>query len=342
MVRARAIAGFVVVGLVAVACADVLGIESLSNAVPPPVDAGPDTYRDPCTSPPGPIAPVMADESGADQRFALSSIDFGVASDVLGFNLDLACSSDRDSGTCVPGTGGSAAVVDGPNGIDNSLAGFFGGPLNVGSAVRQALNDGVWTLLFRLEGWSGKDDDPSVTLRVATGTGRSASAVPNWDIDALSVDGGIAGAVASKTGWVAKRVLRASFDKLTFVGRSSGLGTFVVSLSDAYVIGTIQNSGQIDGVLAGRWRANDVLVEVARLRLPVFGCVWQKYAPVSSICPGRDIMAASTDDKKGFECDSNSFAFKFTAGAATFADPPIDAGALSPIDCIDAGEAHCN
>lgn len=341
--HARAI-GFGVAGVLALgACANILGIDDLTNGVPPPVDAGPDTYRDPCTSAPGPLKPTTADEaSQAPLSFALDSIDFGSEFDPPGVNLDLKCTFALDAGSCVPLSGKvPTGQIDGDGGIDNSSVGVIANnafPTNIASEVKAALGKRVWTLLLRVDDYSGKDDDPNVTVHAIAGFDVPAlgggAASGTWSIDGAFTDAGISGGPVSSSAWVAGGVLRAQFADLTFIARSVVMGTFMMRLRGAYVIGklTSDRKALTGGVVAGRWNVDDVTEEIKRLKLPLgAGCAGKLIT--DSVCRAKDIKSDPKDDSKGFECDAVSVGFRFTAAASTFAPDGVDGGGLSDQSC---------
>ena len=324
--------------LVLVACADILGIQDLGNQKPG-TDAGPaaDAGRDVdlrCTADPGPPRPDGGDgTSQADLLLALDSIDFGKTPDVPGINLDHVCTFDRDSGSCVSPPTVFSAAVDRAGGADNAAYEAFttgAGALTVASLVKIELKNGNWSLLLRVRDYSGAADDPSVVVQVATGFARTGT---TWSVDAVSVDGGLDGAVTSASAWVTGGVLFARFDEFPMASRSS-MGNFVVRMKAAYITGTLDaTKGTLSsGLVTGRWPVSDALFEIARVKSTVPAlCLGQQVANI--LCSGRDISHDPKDDNKRSECDAVSMAFGFTAAPAVFADPPVDGGGLSPRIC---------
>ncbi|CAN5508811.1 hypothetical protein BH09MYX1_BH09MYX1_33220 [soil metagenome] len=336
--RTLGIAGGSVVLLVA--CANILGSDDLKNGDPPPVDAGPDTYRDPCTSAPGPLKPAIADGTTKPAlSFALGAIDFGSDFDPPGFNLDHRCTYSIDAGSCVPLTKKvPTGQIDGDGGIDNSAVGVLTNnafPTNISAGVIDAVKKATWTLLFRLDDYSGSPDDPAVTLHVVAGVNTNdagAADAATWGVDSLFADGGLGGAPVATSAWVAGNVLRAEFSTLSFVARSTSIGTFFLKLTGAYVIATIGPDGKtLTGALAGRWNVDDATEEIKRLKAPIVGCIGKLLT--DSLCRAVDILSAPADDNKTFECDAVSIAFRFTAGAVTFPDDAVDGGPLSAQSC---------
>ena len=334
-------------GAALVACADLLGIQDLSNQKPvpdaaPPADAGSDVDLR-CTADPGPPRPDGGDgTSQADLLLALDSVDFGKVPDVPGLNLDHVCTTDRDSGSCVSPATVFSAAIDRAGGVDNAGYEAFttgAGALSVASQVKNELQKGNWSLLLRVRGYSGAADDPSVVVQVATGFARSGT---TWSVDDVSVDGGLDGALTSTSAWVTGGVLLARFDDFPMVSRSS-MGNFVVHMKAAFITGTLDAVKQTltGGTVAGRWPVQDALSEIARVQasFPTTICIGTQLKGI--LCSSRDILHAPKDDGTLNECDSVSMAFAFTAAAATFADPPADGGGLSPQVCLGAYSPTC-
>ncbi len=319
------------------ACADILGIQDLQNSTPPPVDAGPDVPpRDPCPNPPAPDKPDAADGVSDPARFfALDTIDFGSEFDKPGVNLDRRCTLDIDATSCVPMSGGvPTGQIDGPGGVDNSAVNIIAGtvfPTSIANEVKASLKQRAWTLLFELDDYDGRSDDPSVTLRVVSGIDVGDAGV--WSVDGNLTDGGIGSGPISTAAWVSGDVLRAEYTELPFIARSGTLGTFVMRLRAAYVIGTLSadRTKITKGIVAGRWNANDITEEIKRLNAPIGGCVGKLLT--DSHCRARDVTSSPKDDNKGIECDAVSVAFRFTSAASTFSPDGIDAGGLSPQVC---------
>ena len=335
----------VTAAVVLVACADILGIQDLGNLkagvdAAPPAEAGPD--GDPrCTADPGPPRPDGGDgTSQADLLLAIDSVDFGKVPDVPGLNLDHVCTTDRVSGSCVSSSTVFSAAIDRDGGSDNGAYEVFttgAGGLSVATQVKAELKNGNWSLLLRVREYDGAADDPSVVVQVATGFGRSGA---NWSVDAVSVDGGLDGALTSTSAWVAGGVLMARFDDFPMVSRSV-LGNFIVDMKAAVITGTLDptNRTLTAGTVAGRWPVKSALPEISRLKatnppFPVDLCIGTQVAGI--LCSSRDILGKPSDDGTPNECDAVSMAFAFTASTATFTDPPLDGGGLSPKVCAGA------
>jgi hypothetical protein len=327
-----------VIGVLAAAgaCAKIVGIEDLENSLPPPIEAGPDIApRDPCSNPPAPDKPDAADGvTGSPFFFALDSVDFGSEFDKPGVNLDKKCTNDIDATSCVLTGLVPTGQIDGPGGVDNSGVNIIAGtvlPTSIAAEVKNALVKRAWTLLFRLDGWNGQSDDPSVELRVVSGVDQADAGT--WSVDGNLTDGGIGSAPVSSVAWVTKDVVRAEFQELPFIARSVTLGTFQIRLQSAYVIATLSADRKklTSGVIAGRWSADDITEEIKRLSAPIGGCIGKLLT--DSHCRARDIEIKPSDDNKGFECDAVSTAFRFTAAQSTFSPDAVDAGGLSPKIC---------
>lgn len=343
--RGLGIAAFAVAAIAALgACADILGVQDLSNAAAvadaaPALDAGPDV--DPrCAADPGAPRPLGSDgPSHDDLLLAVDSVDFGTSASVPGLNLDHRCTVDRATAACTSPASGFSATLDTAGGVDNSAfqALTIGAGISVASQVAAELASGNWTLLLRLRDYGGGPDDPSVVVQIATGFARSGT---TWSVDDVSVDGGLDGALTSASAWVSGGVLVARFDDFPMVSRSSVAGNFVVHLKAAVVTGALDVEAKkiTAGTVAGRWNTNDALSELARLRL---GNVCLGVQLSNLVCSNRDIPTKPTDDGTQADCDAESLAFRFTAGAASFGDPPADGGGLSPQACAGAFAPKC-
>lgn len=327
-----------VLGLFA-ACANILGVEELTNGAKAVVDAAPGETAPPyfCGSDPAPGVPDASEgASKGTLLFALDSIDFTTNTATPALNLDHACTVDRDSSTCVaPGVGQlNGFALDLPNGADNAMRQLLLQPLPV---VNESVADMIttevqaerWTLLVRITEYDQDMDDPSVGVSIMSGAQRLSD--KSWSIDGLGVDGGSGGAPQAARAWVTGGRLVAMFDTLSFVTRSPA-GAFEILLHDAWFVADITPTALTNGVVAGRWHDTDALLQLKRFNLPV-SCAGKVVS--NGFCAVRDIQTNAVDDGKPIECDAVSFGFRFTAGLSSFADPPVDAGALSDPACAD-------
>src|SRR5262249_35152216 len=140
------------------------------------VDAPPDTGSTVCTPATYPDPPSIPDDGTSIPGlvFAVHSIDMGDKGDVPGFDLDHTCTCFDDAGSsCTPYSTAISQYCDQPaqTGVDNQASKLFQlialplGKANFGSDYFSArASEGAWSLLVRVEGYSGMPDDPKVTV----------------------------------------------------------------------------------------------------------------------------------------------------------------------------------
>ncbi len=350
MSRARLVGAGVVVlaccGL-AVACADVLGIQTLDREQPPTVDAAPDTYRDPCTSDPGPPKPDASDGVAINDplTFVVTSVDFGLGTGLggagKGLNLDHACTLSASANPCVfPDPAGGKKDVSG-NGIDDAIHDSLVSPLPLGAPLEKAVELGYSALTLRITDWDGQPDDPSVTGFLGSGRGEAlgdggTDAGFDWKHEVAAGDG------VSTRGWVSSGQVVLFFDHFDFIVRVAQLGfsDMVLRLDGPVLVGTIASDHKsVQGTLGGRWQADDAVAALANqfIPFPINTCAGS--VAQTALCSSRDIMQKQADDGTGKTCDAVSVGFDFKAQAASWQD--VDGGVPPPPKCNNA-PTSCN
>lgn len=302
--------------------------------------------------------PPQGADAGGDLDFvvAIDSVDFGEG-DVsdgpqVGYDLDGRCSCIEEGQSCVA-PDPDRQSCDGPGGVDNAVADLFA-PIaildpNFGSpSFRQDIQDGVWSVLLRIQGYNGEANDAQVTVALYPSGGLDNDpcgdgSPPAWDgtdawpigISALETPmggGGGAGGCGS-TGvegyshdepryvdpgaYVVDSVLVASLPALGLAFD----GGATVRLSGGFITGRIVAEGGgyriDDGVLAGRWALSDVFETLAILGSDDMPrCTDdQTYQTLrGALCDKRDLTAQLAGPTA--PCDAVSFGMAFTATPA--------------------------
>ncbi len=341
------------------------------DCVDPPdagVDSGTDSGTDmgvdadmpacPLTHPPE--RPDIATEGpdGTRMVFALKDPVFdqrGGRWSEMAHDLDDHCTNDAaaDDIPCVPPTGGSV-VLDGPGGVDNamgerlfSLLVMFN-PAFEGN-VQANMNSGQ-TIVVRIDGWNGEDDDPRVDAVIAQAVDfeRPDSApTPQWDgsdrwtLSTTSFRDGDADVplIRDDNAYIAGRRLVARIpDRQALTMPWADGAPFELYLTDARVTGTISADGSRleNAWVTGRYAFIDFA--------PVLDAI--------SICPGSirpfveaelqedlDVRATPGTGGPGVFCDAISLGIEFTGFRSDWgglqAPPVIPPSACS---CITADQ----
>jgi hypothetical protein len=325
------------------------------------VDMGPRRDLGCTTCSPGspPARPTVADgPDGPEVTFALREMQLnqdGNRWQTIGYDLDGLVSEGNpgDVECTAPGTG--VPEADGAGGIDN-VFGRVITPLILAAdpglerEVRTAQQQGLGAIVLRVRGWSGRDDDPRVSVVFAqsvfgtpapSGTPPDASVpdggviydggglplLPLWDgSDAWWVrrdaffDGDVSRPrIADDNAYVAGRVLVMRLPDgrdIAFGGEERGI---VVRMADALLTAAISPDGRDveRAILAGRWAVDDILDVI-------------RYA---AVCPGdtnytilqnllannADIRAVRGSGGPSAQCDAISVGIAFTGKRGLFA-----------------------
>lgn len=348
-------------GLVAAACQWIVGIDGdlrVAAAGDAGLDAAEGSAPDPCRSEGVPSVPVDAAPGGDSSIvFALRSIDFGIDGGApVGLNLDGRC-------TC-PGPGSCRAPGEVPcdqeRGIDNGsrdlLAQVFGRGVLDQPTINNALQSGYFGALVQIDGWNGEPDDTHVRVQVFASQGLEGPAGRSqpvfdgkdiWSVDDVSVassaDGGppYASTASDDSAFVAGGSLVSTLSFPIIVGSSFGQRVRI-NVSDGRLFAAIRaekGSGDagvqysLQGTLAGRWPASELLGSLASLFDPLTGTpicgdsgVYQLVK--SEVCKRLDIPAKGSNDDLGQSCSAVSLGAKFVAVNAQLGSqkPKPDAG----------------
>lgn len=333
----------------ALACANILGIETLTRAdrEAGPADDGsapPDTSVDPCTQDPGPSQPDASTEGTSIPAawLAANKVDFGAT----GLNLDNACTLDPASSRCVVTKFSVDYQLDlkvgGPQNVDNagrSLISTSISGLQMSTALSGAVAGHLWSFAFRLTEYNGKPDDPSVVLQMVTVQGAGA----DWLVSPESVDGGANDGVASTRAWVHGGQLVAFFDTpLTLPIRASTTIPTAIRVAAQMVLHSAALTADVsvvgntvsfaNGLFGGRWAVADAVNQVGSITTPDGGTICKLVS--FQFCQNvADVMLERSQDNGKTECNAISGGFGFSAGTANIVGVQTDAGPLTPVTC---------
>ncbi len=377
--RARSIIAIGAVGVGLVACADLLGFKDLEegDGAAPDVNV-PDTKADvdSCKHTTVPAQPTTNDgtQSPGDLTFAIRHVYFTSSPDggapSAGYDLDNHCTTDLASSSCIPASG--SPTIDQTGGIDDesvsllntlitaqpSLAGSLSDP-----SLNAAVAAGDFTILLRLYGYKGGANQTSSSgISLGAQSSPGPTSLPpsfdggdRWFPAADDTTGGLEGGTnfpsqLSSNVYVTNNILVATYTtsvtlRLIVPTGSSISGPLIVILTHPVLTGRIVARGDgrydlVDGVVAGRWAANDMLRAIAPLKIsggPLCDFLGGSVYPIlsTSVCGARDINAAGNDDGT-HACDGLSVALAFDAVAASVTNAPAPFP-TSTTPCADAG-----
>jgi hypothetical protein len=300
------------------------------------MDAGPDvppvcmhaTYPDP---PKDPDQPAIS-----DVVFAVRKVDLGEVSDPApGLDLDKECTCFANAGDSCS-TKQPAPQCDIAGGIDSATSGLFKklvpylGSDNFGSAhYSTRAEQGFWTILIKVADYNGTPNDPNVgvTIFVSPGMDVNMGMVPKWDgtdewpVSADSFESGDAPRYVADGAYVADSVLVATIPAVGF-RLSAAEFPFDVKLVGGVIVAPLKGEGPSlhieKAVMAGRWKAQDLLAAVSNFEfLGAKLCTdHPAYSQVKGpICNARDILADGNGAKSS-PCDSVSLGVGFNANLA--------------------------
>lgn len=338
-------------GLVVAACQWIVGIDG-DLRVAAGSDAGFDASTDggapdPCRSEGVPSVPADATPGGdISIVFALRSIDFGIdAAAPVGLNLDGRCTCPGPESCRAPG----AVPCDQDRGIDNGsrdlLAQVFGRGVLDQPTINNALQSGYFGALVQIDGWNGEPDDAHVSVQVFASqgfegpVGRSQPVFDGndvWSVDDESVSrGGVDGGppyvskALDDSAFVAGGSLVSTLSFPIIVGSSFGQRVRI-DVSDGRLFASIRTEKgpgdagvqySLQGTLAGRWQASDLLRSLASLSdpitsTPICGDSGVYQLVKSEVCARLDIPAKGSNDDLGQSCSAVSLGAKFVAANA--------------------------
>jgi hypothetical protein len=336
------------------ACADLFGFKTLREGDAGGPDAQPDTFVDPCPHARWP-GPPDASEPGTQAEhtlafrhayFSTATVDGGVPD--FGYDLDMKCTTDQASASCA-----GPVITDDSNGRDNASISLMGtlSAITQGAVddtvVNATIEAGQFTVILRLLGLQSivnQQSSTGLSLGVQASPGLQNGGTPVFDgtdrwlvasedcqspttnvpypINQAYVNNGVF--VSTATSTINLRILLPSTNAVS--------GTLLVKLSHPVLTGTLAQTdagvAMNDGLIAGRWNADDMLAALADLTAPgnVPVCDYLQgnaYKSVlSAVCAARDIDTTGTDDGK-IACDGISVAIRFDAIPAQVATNPV-------------------
>lgn len=227
-----------------------------------------------------PLPPSAEDEGGLiEVILAVRSIALDGSGDtpLPGLNLDKTCTCPGPSSCVASEDADPDLLCDRDDGIDSQSSRIFGQIALLtndsfsASELSQDADAGKWSLLMRLQNWTGEPDDRRVrfTLYPSPGFG-SAAPPPSWDgtdawpIDSASVEA--SGQVedplyVDEAAYVVGGRLVASLPSSGIVFAQGG-SVLSLRLSGAFLVATIVEDnglyGLRDGVIAAVWPADSV------------------------------------------------------------------------------------
>jgi hypothetical protein len=294
------------------------------------------------------------DSGDIDFVAAVRSIDLGETSGLaVGLDLDRRCTCQGEGDSCIYPPYATKDHCDGPDGRDSSASLIFKsliaalGEDGFGSVFySQMAEAGEWSLLVRVQGYNGQADDPKVKVSFYEAPGFGAAAQPMWDgsdkwpvstsslADMASIDKPL---YFDDNAYVSQGSLVASFPSVDV--RLKGADSYIAfRLTTGALVGSIQNPAVdqlgwriVDGVLAGRWKMEDVFISLGTFKASgaTFcndgGFIYKTFK--NELCGHIDIASTLGDATAG--CDSISLGMKLQTHPAKLgplhASPPPDA-----------------
>lgn len=299
------------------------------------------TYPDPPTS----------GMTGGEIEFtaALRSIDIGDGPNKaeLGLDLDGRCTCLGDGPSCLE-PANALDTCDGPGGRDNAtgkLFSFFAALIGQGFGSEEFSQDaevGNFSLLFRVRGYNGMPDDDQVELAMFPSVGIDPGP-PLWDGNDLWPIPETAvlpmgtleePAYVDLKAYVTGNVIVASLPDAGIV-LGSGANDITLDITAGLMVGTIVSVGSSygirDGLLAGRWKTQDVFNTISKFRdgsdKPICSGQLLYDSLKAQICGNADIYSGL--GKPTDPCDALSIALGFTADPGKLG-PLVTGDPLSP------------
>ncbi len=321
-------------------------------------DAGPETGPPEAGPPPGCVSATYPDPPGGTDSttdlgplvFAIRSIDLGDMGDTPGYDLDKECTCIDDAGpSCTGRSTQLSAYCDAPGGVDNQAAKLFELielPFGVGNFGSQYFSDqanqGNWSLLVQVKGYSGMPDDPVVEVALFPTSGIHPpqwNGMDKWPVEpsSLIVDGGMSSPRFVANGaYVSGGVLVATMPTTQITLAGSGQDTITITLSSGVITAKLVDVGGIwnlqGGVIAARWSLKNVFQALSSYRdnngLPICSNSSSYAIAKGVICNDADILVDGTQPKSA-PCDALSVGLGFTADPANLGSVS-DAGITSP------------
>ncbi len=372
---------FAVALVVTVGCAQLLGLDGLTNRVDGGSDASADVANDaapeanacPLVHPPPP--PAQDDPSDASLEFfnVVRTIDLGQSEAGAAFGYDIdnvwtCCEGAPES--CVPPVA-TNKHCDEDGGIDNGVGPALLKVLIIGvgglnqDTLNAAIDGGAFSMGFALASYNGQPNDHQVVVSAFVSSGtvgadggylHQASWDGNdvWSIDQASTPGGTDDAGipyafhVDTNAYVTNGVVVAHMTFPFFFGSGSGSGA-ITTITDAVMTGRLVLANGAyhveDAQLTGRIRLTDVFLVMHGLPNP--------FVPGTFVCPGtaaydyiKPVICQLADvnaDKTLDNTGAPCDALSFSAAFTTFpAVPgPVVNPGNSPSPCLDAGTEQC-
>jgi hypothetical protein len=284
-----------------------------------------------------PAPPAVQGAGGADVlTFAMRMIKLGGPGESVGFDLDGQCTCPGKTG-CQEPAWAKGKHCDEADGRDNGSGNAFAAineafaPLGVisSSQLSQQANSGAWSVLVKVSGYNGGDDDDQVEVALYTTPGLGAVA-PSWDgmdawpVTPLSLSDGMSldkPVNQDLKAYVTKRVLVAHLPGTTLVFQSPGVH-LQVDLSSVVFSATLDvKDGGVaqltEGTLSATWPTPAIFQNLSGLRVNGNQALCRGstfYAIVkSALCGAVDL---SSTGMPGADCDALSFSVGFEASPA--------------------------
>ncbi len=238
-----------------------------------------------CNSRRPPARPTSADdESVAPKIFVLRDIVIDQSPtlwETMGYDLDGVCSKPPEHPVECMAAGASQPELDGEEGIDNAFGHVVVPILKVADSdlqegARRSQREGRSAIVVHVSNYNGLPSDPSVRVwlgqaREAIPAGATEPGIPAWDgqdsfyvVDSAFRNGDLNEPnIDDDNAYVAdNRLVMRLPDRAPFPFQTSN-GTVVLTLTDAFLTGTIETDGSLtDVILAGRWSIQDILAAV--------------------------------------------------------------------------------
>ena len=330
---------------------------------PGSVDLGRDDLQRP------PPRPLGADSGDMELIFALKDVrlDQGSGWSSIGFDLDGRFSTADDPDVeCLPVDVAAGPETDGDRGIDNAF-GHILYPLidavlpTLETDFRASQTQGRGTLLTRITGWNGLDDDPRINVVIAQsllGTTAAAADVdpatamlravgappaPLWAgndtffarSDAFVASDETYPRIEDSNAYIANRQLVLTLPagtEILFIATSRSV---TVSFTTATVTGTLSaDARRLERVtVAGRWAAAALLDAAGPAGICNGSGQWNILA--NALDQRADVRAVPGSGGAGAECDAISLGVTFEGyralwGGLAAAPPPPDCCAGTP------------
>jgi hypothetical protein len=321
-----------------------------------------DDRRDCVHRGPPPRPSVTGGGGSTELVFAVSSFDFGAASEgdagpryrSIGFDLDDTCTGEGQGPSCVEPPWADASHADGVDGIDNAS-----GQLWWGKGFGPQTTTGATPVgMFRVRAYSGQPDDDQVEVSLYVGVGLAPRADggsdplwdgnDRWDIlpDMLesSSDGGSPSLddprFRDDHAYVSGGVLVAQFQEALWTNGLRYAPKALTRVHQLILAGSLERVGEgwelNDVVVDMRTQFNEALVYAAHLPdpmtgMPVCDSEADYLAAKRNICPFLDI--ASVPGPPSAPCDALSTGVLLQAKQAAFGSVLQPSPPPSPLTC---------